>query len=203
MSSVRGPLHTPISFTLINYAPGEANLTKILAKMPDQTTVIKKLHLDDVEKIGIESIYPDISYTAFYSFFSSGLRDLAGNQEKRLNIFNKIKHGGVIVSDGRLFSNTLHKAAPAAIYADKDAYAPDEHLLTVHGLKYDGAEHDDTEFILMQDGILRIATMIKALLALHLCVEYPELHTKKGLKTKLSIFEKIEAKKWLSKWNGY
>jgi len=86
---------TPLDYTLINYKPGEANLKKILSLFPNDGDILDKLKVTHIEEVNIGVIYPDINLEKFYNFFLVGLKSLAGDQDRRLKMFNKIKHGGV------------------------------------------------------------------------------------------------------------
>lgn len=188
---------TPVTYTLINYTPGEAILDDVLSLVPKKWDVINKLGINISGKINLTLLYPDIDFEKLYNFFVVGLRSLAEDQKKRLKIYNKIKHGGVIVSDGHWFSKTLVQA-PAAIYADPKAFSKDDHPLVIHGLKF-----NQDEFILMRAGIMKVRTIIQVLLSAYLCKEYFGNKMSDGSTISLKIFEKIQMKKFVSMWQGY
>lgn len=190
---------TPVVYTLINYTWGEPKLKKILVPFKNDHEIINKFGINNISKININLLHPDINIQNVNNFFLVGLKSLSGDQEKRFSMFNKIKHGGIVVANGRYFSETLPKNMPAAIYADPKAYTEDDHPLTVHGFKF-----TEMEFELMQGGIMKIMVMIKILLSAYLCKEFGGVLKKdKGLKSPLEIFSKIEMKKYLLLWNGF
>lgn len=189
--------HTPLVYTLIHYHPGEANLKKLLQTFSSDADMVNRLGIRNIENINITLLYPDINFQKFYRFFVGSLRDLSTDQEKRLKMFNKIKHGGVIAGDGKLFANNLPHS-PAAVYADPKSFPDDDHPLIMHSFKY-----AEEEFDLMKGGIMRVMVMVKTMLSAYLCREYPDILVTKRFKSPLEILEKIEMKKLLSLWGGY
>lgn len=190
---------TPLVYTLINYKPGDADLTQLLTKFSTEHEIIEKLGIINFEHINIKTIYSDINFQKVYTFFTIGLRSLGGDQRSRLKMFNKIKHGGVVLGDGSLpFSNNLVKGTPAVIYADPIKFRGDDHPLVIHGLKY-----TDDEFELMKAGVWKIVGIIKILLSIYLCREYEDFLLKKYPTNPLKILQKIKLKQILSLWNGY
>ena len=188
---------TPLIYSMIHYRPGDAILKDLISLFPTNTGIINGFGINNVEKINITLVLPDINFKKFYNFFLVGLKSLSDDQFKRLRMFNKIKHGGVVVGDGHVFSNTL-KQSPATIYSDPKAFDPDDHPLVIHGLKY-----VDEEFELMEAGVMKIATMIKIMLSIYLCKEYRNLVMNNGYKISIDLFKKIQAKRFLNSWNGY
>lgn len=114
---------TPLIYSLINYTPGEATLLKILDCLGDDSTkIIEGLGIKSIEGINLFLLYPTFDIQKFYTCVVSSLRDLGADQEKRIKIFNKIKHGGVVVFDGQHFSSTLPHS-PAVVYAHPEAFS--------------------------------------------------------------------------------
>ena len=188
---------TPLIFTLINYRPGEASIKNLLGLLGKGEDIIVKLGIKNIEDINITLLYPDINFKNFYHFLLSSLEDLGNDQAKRQSIYYKIKHGGVIVSDASFFNNTLTQS-PAVIYSEPKSVSDDDRPLVIHQLKY-----TEEEFILMQTGVIKISVIIKVLLSVYLCKEYPHTIIKKGSKSSLELFGLIDAKKNLSRWHGY
>lgn len=189
-------LETPLSFTLINYR--EANLKDVLALLSTDEDIINKLGIKNFQKININLLYPDINFSNVYRFFVVGLKSLATDQDKRLKMFNKIKHGGIVVGDGHLLSDSLSANTPAVIYDEAKSFSDDDHSLIIHGFKY-----TEEEFEMMEAGIMKIMVMIKVLFSIYLCKEYPNTIKKNGHTSTLDLLAKIEMKKYLSLWNGY
>lgn len=192
-----GVKETPLIFTLINYKQGEASIKNTLDLFKRDTDVIVKIGIKNIENINITLLYPDINFKNFYHFLLSSLGDLGNDQAKRQSIYHKIKHGGVIVGDASFFSNILSQS-PAAIYSEPKSFSDDDRPLVIHQLKY-----TEEEFVLMQIGVIKISVIIKVLLSVYLCKEYPHTIIEKGLKSPLEIFGLIDAKKYLSRWHGY
>ncbi|MBI1833457.1 MAG: hypothetical protein HYR90_01400 [Candidatus Andersenbacteria bacterium] len=189
---------TPLTYTLIHYMPGEASLNKLANKFTGDSQMINGLGISNIEKSHITLLYGDIDLQKTYNFFIGGIKDLAVDQAKRLRMLNKIKHGGVVVENGRLFNSDMPKA-PAAVYAQPEAFEADDHPLIIHSFKY-----TEEEFDLMSAGVMRVAAMMRILLSAYLCVEHRDfLEARKDLASPLDIFEKIEMKKLLSLWEGY
>lgn len=189
---------TPLIYTLINYTPGEPRLKKILALFNNDAEIVRKLGITNIERINITLLYPSINFQNFYNFFIRGLKDLSDDQNRRLKMFNKIKHGGIIVADGANFSNNLDKHMPAAIYSDPKSFSPEDHPLVIHGFKY-----TEQEFELMKAGIMKVMVMIQVILSMYLCKEYGGVLKTMGLKSSLQIFNQIKMKKYISLWGGY
>lgn len=191
-------LETPLTYSIIHYKPGDANLKEILASFVADSDLKQGLGLLNIEKINLTSLYPDIDFKKFYKFFLIGLKSLAGDQEKRLKMFNKIKHGGMVISDGHIFSPTLPKNTPAVVYADPAAFDPNDHPLVIHGFKY-----ADEEFELMKAGVMKISTMIKVMCSMYLCKEYMGEKMVDGYVISIDLFNRIHGKKCLKMWDGY
>ena len=189
---------TPLIYTMIHYKPGDANLKDIIGLFKSDLKLIQGLGLVNAEKISLTSLYSDIDLKKFYKFFLIGFKSLAGDQNKRLKMFNKIKHGGIVVSDGHIFSSTLQNHTPAIVYADPTAFDPNDHPLVIHGFKY-----ADEEFELMIAGVMKISTMIKVMCSIYLCKEYAGEKMTDNYIISLDLFNRIQGKKYLEMWDGY
>ena len=191
-------IETPLVYTMIHYKPGDANLEDIIASFANDSDLTRGLGLVNIEEINLTFLYPDIDFRKFYDFFLVGFKSLAEDQDKRLKMFNKIKHGGIVISDGHIFSSTLPKHTPAAIYADPAAFNPNDHPLLIHGFKY-----ADEEFELMKAGVMKISTMIKIMCSIYLCKEYMGKKMVDGYTISIDLFNRIQGKKYLKMWDGY
>jgi hypothetical protein len=175
---------TPITYTLINYRPQDYHLEKI-AKLSDQE-IEKALNLQSINRISVTFIYPDFNYLTWRANIIKTLKSQAYDQSKRLNIYNKIKHGAVVVSNGRKFKKSL-PLGPAAIYRNPNKDESGNPLM-IHAFKY-----EEKEFKLMIDGIKSIRQMIRELIAIYLIEHYPEHLKQQGISTPLLLLKKVQS----------
>ncbi len=173
---------TPTVYTIINYDTKEATIKNIIDKCSNENDLINKLHINDLDTMNINLILPYLDTTIFYKDLYKNIIFWKNDQEKRFRIYNKIKHGMAIVGNAQLFNNK-NKNAPAVIYADKNANLSD-HPLIVHSLHF-----AETEFVLLQNGVIKVSDCIRDLLAIYLCKNYPDFLKKQGFSSSLLFFK--------------
>lgn len=179
---------TPLVYTLINYKIREAEIKKILDKLPSQRDFISGLHINDLDSLHLELLIPKLNKIQFYSELYSNVKDWMGDQEKRFRIYNKIKHGPIVLGSGKILNKT-NPNSPAVVYSDRGAKFTD-HPLVVHHLHF-----TEDEFLLLQAGVFKISDCIKDLLAIYLCKNYPDFLKKKGFSSPLIFFKERRPKK--------
>lgn len=173
---------TPITYTLINYKIREAVIKNITDKCLSEQNFISKLHIDDLGTINISLVLPLLDIHAFYSDLYQNILAWKNGQEKRFKIYNKIKHGAAVIGSAKLL-NVKNENAPAVIYADKTANLSD-HPLIVHSLHF-----TEDEFILLQNGVVKISDCIRDLVSIYLCKNYPDFLRNKGFSSPLLFFQ--------------
>ncbi len=173
---------TPVTYTLINYKIKEATIKNITDKCVSENDFIGKLHIDDLATLNINLLLPLLDIHAFYSELYQNILAWKNDQEKRFRIYNKIKHGAAVVGSAKIL-NSKNENAPAVIYADKDANLTD-HPLIVHSLHF-----IKDEFILLQNGVVKVSDCIRDLLAIYLCKNYPDFLKKQGFSSPLLFFQ--------------
>jgi hypothetical protein len=173
---------TPITFTQINYGIGEATIKKTLDWFTSERDLISGLHIDDMGKVNINLIFPELDLNVFYKDLYDNLVAWSKDQEKRFTIYNKIKHGPAIVGSAKIF-NKKNENAPAVVYADPNANLTD-HPLIVHSLSF-----KEDEFILLRGGVLKISQCIRDLISIYMCKNYPDFLKGKGFSSPLIFFK--------------
>jgi len=173
---------TPITYTLINYTTREATVKTIIDKCPSERDFINKLHINDIETLNVTLLMPLFDIINFYVDLYRNIFAWMKDQEKRFRIYNKIKHGPAVVGSARLLNRT-NKDAPAAIYSDENANLTD-HPLMVHSLDF-----TEIEFVLLQNGVIKVGDCIRDLIAIYLCKNYPDFLVKQGFSSPLLFFQ--------------
>lgn len=173
---------TPITFTQINYDIGEASIKKTLDWFSDKDSFIKGLQVTAIEDMEINLLIPKLIPSSFYDNLYKNLIDWSKDQEKRFRIYNKIKHGPVVVGSAQIF-NSSNKNAPAVVYSNPTADLAD-HPLIVHSLHF-----TEDEFTLLRDGVLKISECIRDLISIYVCKNYPEFLKEKGFSSPLLFFK--------------
>lgn len=172
---------TPLTYTIINYKVGEATIKKVTDRCPSERDFITKLHINDLETLNINLLMPLLSVPSFYGELYKNILDWMEDQQKRFRMYNKIKHGPVVIGSAKLLNNK-NENAPAVIYSDESANLTD-HPLIVHSLHF-----TEEEFILLQHGTLKVSDCIRDLLAIYLCKSYPDFLVKQGFSSPLLFF---------------
>lgn len=173
---------TPVTYTLINYNPAESTIKSVLGDADQE--IEKNLNLQIVNQINITLVYPNFDYTSWKSNFILNLKSLASDQDKRLRMFNKIKHGGVVISNAKILKSS-QSLGPGVIYSNPDKTSADP--LVLHSFKY-----EEEEFILMKRRIMDVRKIIRELIAIYLIKQYSDFIKKKGLSSALELLKKIE-----------
>ncbi len=182
---------TPIAYTIINYKTGEATIKNVTDKCSCKNDFINKLHIKDLDTIkNVNLVLPNLDPRIFYNDLYENIIAWQNDQEKRFKIYNKIKHGMAVVGSAQLFNNK-NKNAPAVIYANKNANLIN-HPLIVHSLHF-----TETEFVLLQNGVVKVSNCIKDLLAIYLCKNYPDFLKKQGFTSPLLFFKNRRPNKTL------
>lgn len=173
---------TPITFTQINYAVGEATIKKTLDWFPSKRVLISGLHIDDIGRININLIFHELELPTFYNELYENLVAWSKDQEKRFHVYNKIKHGPVVVGSAKIF-NAKNENAPAVVYADPQADLMD-HPLIVHSLHF-----TKDEFVLLRAGVFKVSNCIRDLISIYMCKNYSEFLNMKGFSSPLLFFK--------------
>lgn len=177
-----GVTETPVTFTLVNYRIGEAAIKKTLDSFENQNIFLKGLGIDSIKDIDIKLVLPDLDIPFFLDELYKNLVAWSVDQEKRFRMYNKIKHGPVVVGSARIF-NSANQNAPAVVYVDPETDLKD-HPLIVHSLKF-----TETEFVLLRSGVMKIAHCIRDLLSIYMCKNYPDFLKEKGFSSALLFFK--------------
>ena|SRR3989344_5123170 len=175
-------VETPIAYTQINYKTHEATIKRVLDYFKNQGELIRGLRIDDIEKVDINFIFPEMNFQKFYNDLYNNLVAWSEDQEKRFRLYNKIKHGPAIVGSARIF-NPKNEDAPAVVYADHSTDLTD-HPLFVHSLHF-----KESEFILLRGGVLKISQCIRDLISIYMCKNYSDILKKKGFASPLFFFK--------------
>ena len=178
---------TPLTYTLINYKPREAAIKAVTDKCSSERDFINKLHINDLETLNVTLVMPLLDIPNFYTDLHQNVLAWMKDQEKRFRIYNKIKHGAAVIGSAKLLNNK-NENAPAVIYADETANLTD-HPLIVHSLHF-----TETEFILLQHGVIKVGDCIRDLIAIYLCKNYPDFLTKQGFSSPLLFFQQRKPK---------
>lgn len=173
---------TPVTYTLINYKPGESTIKSVLGDADQE--IEKNLNLQIVNRINITLVYPNFDYTSWKNDFILNLKSLARDQDKRLRMFNKIKHGGVVISNAKILKSS-QPLGPAVIYSNPDKTSADS--LVLHSFKY-----VEEEFVLIKRRIMDVRKIIRELITIYLIKQYPDFIKNKGLSSALELLKKVE-----------
>lgn len=173
---------TPVTYTLINYKTGESTIKSVLGDADQE--IEKNLNLQIVNRISISLVYPNFDYTSWKNDFILNIKSLARDQNKRLRMFNKIKHGGVVISNAKILKSS-QPLGPAVIYVNPDETSADP--LVLHSFKY-----EEKEFVLMKKRTMDVRKMIRELIAIYLIKQYPDFIQNKGLSSALELLKRVE-----------
>lgn len=172
---------TPILFTLMNYSISEGYIYKHIGTT--RSDIERTFNLLMVNSISITLLYPSFQYSKWRDNVISNIMGFSNDQKKRDRMYNKVKHGGLVVGNGKLFKSASPNA-PAVIYPNNDTANPNP--LRLHSFKY-----DESEIIKMKSGVLNTRRLIRELVAIYLIYKYPEFVKTKGNKSAIELLEKV------------
>lgn len=115
----------------------------------------------------------DLDRSAYFELMYNLIKALWHDQNTGYRIYNKIKHGTVILGSSKIL-NSENNDAPAVIYAGFEKEMND-HPLIVEELTY-----SEEELINLQNGVLEVYKRIRQLLAIYRYKNYPDYLTNKG-----------------------